>query len=142
MSLTLNKIGERAWLVLLVIIVAYGVYVFSGLFMVILLAATAPITMAWESLALDYSVWIASALVTVVPFVQTVFTHADSRLTVARRATPILLSFVIGGSVLIMGALLLPWPLWLSPAVPVVTTLVIVVGFYWYARKIKLLLLK
>lgn len=138
----LTKIFRGFWFALVTILAVYGVYLFSGLFMVILLAATAPITMAWESLALDYSVWIASALVTVVPFVQTVFTHADSRLTVARRATPILLSFVIGGSVLIMGALLLPWPLWLSPAVPVVTTLVIVVGFYWYARKIKLLLLK
>lgn len=138
----LTKIFRGFWFALVTILAVYGVYLFSGLFMVILLAATAPITMAWESLALDYSVWIASALVTVVPFVQTVFTHADSRLTVARRATPILLSFVIGGSVLIMGALLLRWPLWLSPAVPVVTTLVIVVGFYWYARKIKLLLLK
>ncbi len=142
MNHTLKKIGQRTWFALLAILTAYGVYVFGGLFMVILLAATAPITMAWESLALDYSVWIASALVTMVPFVQTVFTHAGSRLTVARRATPILLSFAIGGSVLIMGALLLPWPLWLAPAVPVVTTLVIVVGFYWYARKIKLLLLK
>ncbi len=138
----LTKIFRGFWFALVTILAVYGVYLFSGLFMVILLAATAPITMAWESLALDYSVWIASALVTVVPFVQTVFTHADSRLIVARRATPILLSFVIGGSVLIMGALLLRWPLWLSPAVPVVTTLVIVVGFYWYARKIKLLLLK
>lgn len=138
----LTKIFRGFWFALVTILAVYGVYLFSGLFMVILLAATAPITMAWESLALDYSVWIASALATVVPFVQTVFTHTGSRLAVARRATPILLSFVIGGSVLIMGALLLPWPLWLAPAVPVVTTLVIVVGFYWYARKIKLLLLK
>ena len=140
MNHTLKKIGQGIRFALLAILAAYGVYIFSGLFMVILLAATAPITMRWESLLLDYTVWTMVMIVTIAPTTRLIM-GGTNRYRVAIRAALFLLPFLIVGSLLIIGALLLPWPLWLAPAVPVVTTLIIMVGFYWYAKKVRSLIL-
>ena len=142
MNPTLQKIGQGIWFAVLTILTAYCLYVFSGLFMVILLAATAPMTMAWESLALDYAVWIIAAFITLLPFGFTVASAQANRYRILRRSVIFLLPFLIGGSLLIFGAMLLPWPAWAAPAVPIVATLLIVVGFYWYVKKIRPLILK
>lgn len=139
---TLKKIGQGIGFVVLAIITVYCLYVFSGLFMVILLAATAPVTMAWESLTLDYTVWIIAAFITLLPFGFTIASAQTNRYRILRRSTLFLLPFLVGGSLLIFGAMLLPWPAWAAPAVPIVATLLIVVGFYWYVKKIRPLILK
>lgn len=142
MNPTLQKIGQGIWFAVLTILTAYCLYVFSGLFMVILLAATAPVTMAWESLTLDYAVWIIAAFTTLLPFGFTIASTQTNRYRILRRSTLFLLPFLIGGSLLIFGAMLLPWPAWVAPAIPIVATLLIVVGFYWYTKKIRPLILK
>lgn len=142
MNPTLQKIGQEIWFALIAILTAYGVYVFSGLFMVIILAATAPITMAWESLVLDYSVWTIGAIITLAPFAHTVLSVSQNRYRALRRSILFLLPSLIVGSLLIIGAILLPWPAWAASGVPIVATLLIMVGFYWYIRRIKPLILK
>lgn len=142
MNPTLKKIGQGIWFAVLTILTAYCLYVFSGLFMVILLAATAPVTMAWESLALDYTIWAVTAFITIVPFGFAIASAQTDRYRALRRSILFLSPFLIIGSVLVLGAILLPWPAWSAKFMPIVATLLIMVGFYWYFKKIKPLLLK
>lgn len=142
MNPALKKIGQGIWFVLLVLLTFYCLYVFSGLFMVILLAATAPVTMAWESLTLDYSIWAITAIITIAPFAYSVFSTPANRWRTLRRSALYLLPFLIVGSLLVIGAILLPWPVWAASGVPIVTTLLIMVGFYWYTKKVRHLILK
>lgn len=141
MNPTLKKIGQGIALAVLAAITAYSLFLFGGFGMFILLATTAPVTMAWESVALDYTVWAIIVLISLWPFGKLVIAKPQNYRAIAR-GLGWMLAFSLAGSSVATGAMMLPWPGPLVEAVPLVSTLLIMVGFYWYTRKITTLLLK
>lgn len=136
MNPTFKKIGQGIALAVLAAITAYSLFLFGGFGMFILLATTAPVTMAWESIALDYTVWAIIILISLWPFGKLVITKSQNYRAIAS-GLGWLLAFSLAGSSVATGAMMLPWPSPLVEAVPLVSTLLIMVGFYGYTKKLQ-----
>lgn len=130
----MNKFLKICLIVVLALIVVYGIFAVSGLTMFLLLAATAPITNQWENLAFDYAVWAIIGAAFSVPMLLAMRRNLSLN-TVQRVLLRTLVALVVGYLVGVTGVLA-PWPAWFASASAPVFSGLIVVGFYYYTKRI------
>lgn len=130
----MNKFLKICLIAILAIVTLYGIFAVSGLIMFLFLAATAPITTQWESLVFDYAVWASIGIAFCVPALLAI--RRNLALDTARRVLLRTLAALVVGYIVGVAGVLLPMPTWFASAAPSVFSVAIVVGFYYYTKRI------
>lgn len=130
----MNKFLKICLIAVLAIVALYGIFAVSGLTMFLFLAATASITTQWESVAFDYAVWAIIGVVFSVPMLLAM--RRNLTLNTMERVLPRTLGALVVGYLVGVTGVLAPWPAWFAPASALVFSVAIVVGFYYYTKRI------